>query len=287
MHGDERYMRLSPVLPSGQSLWVYLLTGPHTGPIPGVFVAGRAAMAEALNWGSEDFAKAFAEVLREGLAEFDERTRLCFIPNAIYHNIPANPNVVKSWRAALLQLPECDMRGRIFEHLTSALSEVSEAFSKAFRESCGKAFENASLKDSGKQEQEQEQEQEVHPSGVAAAAALPVPSALRESAPKGRKVAGAFPVAKPDDVVEQVWADWCSLRRSKRAPITDTVMAGARTEAGKASMSLEQFLRTWCVRGSQGLQAEWLKPSERAAARNAGFAAKDYAKGVNSDGSFA
>jgi len=152
MHGDERYMRLSPVLPSGQSMWIYLITGPHTGPIPGVFVAGRAAMAEALNWSAEDFAKAFGEVLREGLAEFDERTRLCFIPNAIRHNIPANPNVIKSWRAALLQLPECDMRARIFLHLEEALTEVSEAFGKAFREACGKAFEKASPKDSGKQE---------------------------------------------------------------------------------------------------------------------------------------
>ena len=169
MHGDERYMRLSPVLPSGQSLWVYLLTGPHTGPIPGVFVAGRAAMAEALNWSPEAFSKAFAEVLREGLAEFDERTRLCFIPNAIRHNIPANPNVVKSWRAALLQLPECELRGRAFQHLARTLSEVSDAFGKAFRESCGKAFENASPKDSGKQEQKQEQQQEEQPSVVGVA----------------------------------------------------------------------------------------------------------------------
>ena len=27
-------------------------------------------------------------------------------------------------------------------------------------------------------------------------------------------------------------------------------------------MSLEQFLRLWCARGSQGLQADWLKPHE-------------------------
>src|SRR5262245_56307986 len=85
MYADERFMRLSALQPSGQSLWLYLLTGPHTGPIPGVFVSGKAAMAEALDWTIEDFEKAFAEVSGEGLAEFDAKTRLWFIPNAIKH----------------------------------------------------------------------------------------------------------------------------------------------------------------------------------------------------------
>lgn len=28
-------------------------------------------------------------------------------------------------------------------------------------------------------------------------------------------------------------------------------------------MTLDAFLRVWCARGSQGLQADWLKPNER------------------------
>ncbi len=35
MHADEKYMALSPVKPSGRSLWEYLQHGPHTGVIPG------------------------------------------------------------------------------------------------------------------------------------------------------------------------------------------------------------------------------------------------------------
>ena len=180
MYGDQRFMRLSPLLPSGQALWIYLLTGPHTGPIPGVFVAGRAALAEALGWDAQAFQKAFAEVLSEGLAEFDEKTRMCFIPNAIHHNTPPNPNVVKSWRAPWLQLPECDLRGRIFDHLQSALSEVSDAFGKAFAETCGKPFANASAETSpkhiGKQEQEAgDRKQEKRPSVLSAAPTIPCP----------------------------------------------------------------------------------------------------------------
>lgn len=67
----------------------------------------------------------------------------------------------------------------------------------------------------------------------------------------------------PGDVDEQVWKDWLSLRKDKRAPVTATVVDGARSEAGKAGMPLEAFLRIWCRRGSQGLEAAWLKPDER------------------------
>lgn len=67
----------------------------------------------------------------------------------------------------------------------------------------------------------------------------------------------------PPDVAPQVWADWNQLRRQKKAPVTQTVLDGARVEAEKAGMTLESFLGLWCVRGSQGLQANWLKSHER------------------------
>lgn len=54
-----------------------------------------------------------------------------------------------------------------------------------------------------------------------------------------------------------------ALRSKKRAPVTGTVLREAAREAQKAGMPLERFLQVWCARGSQGLQAEWLKPEER------------------------
>lgn len=76
-----------------------------------------------------------------------------------------------------------------------------------------------------------------------------------------RKAPPALPC--PDDVDEQVWKDWLKLRKAKRAPVTQTVLDGARVEADKAGVSLEAFLRVWCRRGSQGLEAAWLRPDER------------------------
>ena len=69
-------------------------------------------------------------------------------------------------------------------------------------------------------------------------------------------------VACPLDVRDQVWSDWVALRKSKKAPITATVVEGARKEAFKLNWPLDKFLVEWCTRGSQGLKADWIvKPN--------------------------
>lgn len=97
------------------------------------------------------------------------------------------------------------------------------------------------------------------------------------------------PIAKPDDVDQQTWDDWQALRKAKRAPVTQTVVGSAREEAEKAGLSLDAFLRVWCRRGSQGLEAAWLKPEERASpaatGRHSGFGSMNYREGVSADGS--
>jgi uncharacterized protein YdaU (DUF1376 family) len=68
----------------------------------------------------------------------------------------------------------------------------------------------------------------------------------------------ATSVACPPDVSQQIWNDWIALRKSKKAPITQTVFDGALAEANKLGWTLEKFLAEWCTRGSQGLKAEWI-----------------------------
>ena len=74
----------------------------------------------------------------------------------------------------------------------------------------------------------------------------------------GNRRSRAGPVPRPEDVDEQTWNDWLALRKQKRAAVTNTVIDGARREAGKAGMTFEAFLQEWCERGSQGLKAEWI-----------------------------
>lgn len=170
---DEKFRSLTPMAASGQGLWLFLMTGPHTGPIPGLFRAGRAGMAEELGWELEAFDKAFLEVSEKGMAKADFRARLVWLPSAIKHNRPESPNVVKSWRTELDLLPECGIKTEAAAFIRAYLQSLGPAFARAFddnrhqRASCDTALTNASQKASGKalvnQEQEQEQEQERLP----------------------------------------------------------------------------------------------------------------------------
>jgi uncharacterized protein YdaU (DUF1376 family) len=93
--------------------------------------------------------------------------------------------------------------------------------------------------------------------------ALHTPDTRHHSVDKLRKKRASAPPC-PDGVSDQTWADWLALRSKKRAPVTATVLDEAQRESDKAGMSIEAFLRVWCARGSQGLQADWLRPNERA-----------------------
>ncbi|WP_293005849.1 YdaU family protein [Nitrosomonas sp.] len=59
------------------------------------------------------------------------------------------------------------------------------------------------------------------------------------------------------DVDDQVIKDFSILRKQKKAPITDSAVAGLRSEANKAGVSLEIALIECCKNGWQGFKAEW------------------------------
>ena len=162
--GDEKFRALTPIPPCGQGLWLYLITGPHTGPIPGLFRAGRAGMAEDLNWELEAFDEAFGEAFAQGMVEADFKARVVWVPNAIKHNRPESPNVVRSWSSEFDLIPECDLKRKAYESLKASIHALGEAFAKAFDESFAKPSGKPSVKAMPKtmpnQEQEQEQEQE-------------------------------------------------------------------------------------------------------------------------------
>lgn len=145
MWGDDRFRTLSKPNPNGQTLWIYLLTGPHTSPLPGAFVAGEASLAEALNWPLQAFRKAFTEILGCGLGKFDRSTRLVFLPKAVIHNPPQSVNVVKGWRKAFNELPDCYLKEEVFSTTLANLKSL-EGLSEAYFEAFGQAFRYANGK---------------------------------------------------------------------------------------------------------------------------------------------
>ena len=79
-------------------------------------------------------------------------------------------------------------------------------------------------------------------------------------------------VAPPIGVTDSVWQDWISLRKAKRAAVTQTAIDGIEREARKAGVSLQTALETCCARGWTGFKADWLQGKTE----QKSFAEKDY-----------
>lgn len=121
------------------------------------------------------------------------------------------------------------------------------------------------------------------------------PSLNRQEKHQGAKTRAviAAKVFGLDDVDEQVLADYLAHRKKRKADVTATVVADLRKEAALAGLSVEDAMRLCIRRGWTGFEAAWVKGGDaptaaaKPASRHSGFAAKDYRKGINDDGSFA
>ncbi len=98
---------------------------------------------------------------------------------------------------------------------------------------------------------------------------------------------------RPDDISESVWADFLLIRKSKKSALTETALAGMRTEAEKAGITMDQALAMCCTRGWQSFKADWVKPEDKAAGKPGAkpkvyhdISGMDYTKGVTHDGRF-
>ena len=109
------------------------------------------------------------------MAKADFKARLVWLPNAIRHNKPESPNVVKSWRAEVDLLPECQLKNEAILAISEYLEGLGESFINAFKNNIleqddggvkgGKSNQlkpspKASAKPSPKTKPNQEQEQE-------------------------------------------------------------------------------------------------------------------------------
>ena len=111
IHGDDKVRQLSrPKRANGRDLWFYLLTGPHTTSLPGLFRAGIAQLAEENEWTTRATAIVFDEILTLGLAKFDAKARVIWLPKSIKHNPPESPNVIRNWRQHYDELPDTPLK---------------------------------------------------------------------------------------------------------------------------------------------------------------------------------
>lgn len=85
-----------------------------------------------------------------------------------------------------------------------------------------------------------------------------------EEKPQSRGVAPKTQtsVAKPDDVSNELWADFLNHRKQKKALVTDRVISLIRNEAKNAGWTLEEALNEVILRNWTGFKAEWVEAKD-------------------------
>ena len=68
----------------------------------------------------------------------------------------------------------------------------------------------------------------------------------------------ATSVAPPEGVSDSVWQEFKTLRKAKKAPITQRAIDAITKEAKKAGWTLEKALEECVVRGWQAFKADWV-----------------------------
>jgi uncharacterized phage protein (TIGR02220 family) len=142
--GDEKFRQLSPPQASGQFLWIYLLTGHHTDGLPGLYLLGEAALAEALGWPLEDLRVQFAALQSLGMALADWNAHVVFLPNALKYQAPCNQKQLLGWGKAFKRVPECDLKLKWLRQLEAIAARKGNSFTVALNEGFGTVCDTVS-----------------------------------------------------------------------------------------------------------------------------------------------
>ena len=216
--GDAKFKALTE---GAKLLFFRLLTAPESTTIPGVVLVRKSALAEDMGWTVETVSKRFGELFRNGMAMVDWDAGLVWLPNAITHNSPENPNMVKGWAAPWKELPDSGLISVIHQGLSEHMETLSEPFRNGF-ETVSKRLP----KPSRNQEQEQEQEQVNPPIGS--------PPSAEPRVRRGSRL----PV------------DW--------VPSPDTLAALSAEGCTNANQALPAFRDYWnAVPGAKGVKLDW------------------------------
>lgn len=233
------FAALTPLPPSGQSLWLYLLTCPETSAVPGAIPCGRAGLAEALGWELDDFQRCWAELEREGMAVADWKARLVWLPKALEINPPASPNVVKRFAEHFALLPDCEVKDRIRAGLRAFCMargpEEHEGKGKSFAETFAEAFGEAMP------QAKPEATAEALPEGLCEGFPKGFEEGFAKALPKQEEGKGKGRGSKKQELREEAASGSCDgqLRRETGNGEEEGQGPGARTPAASSALARE------------------------------------------------
>jgi hypothetical protein len=116
---DERFVDLTTVQ---KLLWLYLLTGPHTTSLPGLWIVGIGELVDGLRLPDKAVREALSVLEGTGMLIHNPRVRLVRVPNAPKYNRPENARVLKAWFRLWQSIPDCQQK---FDHLASLRDSIA------------------------------------------------------------------------------------------------------------------------------------------------------------------
>lgn len=255
--GDAKYQALSPQLPSAQTLWLYLIVGPQTTSVPGLFKASEAGLAAELGWPLKEFRRCWREIERAGMARADWAAHVVWLPNAVRYNAPQNPNQVRGWAGSLAEVPECPLKDEGCVSIRAALPDGA-AWADAAREVFGETLPGTVAGTVTRT--------------VAGTEEATVPGTVTETSnrnsnsnrnrnstplpPKGVQSGSGEEKEAPDPAIpaaldtaefRDAWARWELYRREKRKALTDSTRRAQLAKlagwgVGRAIVAIEQSI---------------------------------------------
>jgi hypothetical protein len=110
---DEKVLQLSE---DGRVLFLYILTSPHSNSL-GLYVLLKQYILGDLGWDNKRLDKPFAELISQGLIDYDEKNRLILVENHLKHNPIANLNQVKANVKLTLRMPKSHLYSKVIAKL--------------------------------------------------------------------------------------------------------------------------------------------------------------------------
>jgi len=159
------FRSLGKIPPSPHTLFIFILTGPHTTSLPGLYRIGPGYISDVLKWNLTEVHKAIKQLSSRHMIRYNSKNCLIYLPKWSKFNSPSNPNVLTSWVKDLKNIPNCQLKELFLNDLKALLKALPKAF--------GNTFEKYYTKPMVIHEHEHEQEKEQESERIPARADLP------------------------------------------------------------------------------------------------------------------
>lgn len=117
-------------------LFLYLLSGLETTSLTGVVCATLGTLADRMRWPTADVRAALAELEQDNSVAYDAETGVAWLPNALKHDPPINPNVVKGWEHIWGEVPKCALKVVAYDTLRRWCELKGATWLAAFDDAC-------------------------------------------------------------------------------------------------------------------------------------------------------